>query len=206
MLARDLLLTFGAVFVVVDPFPIAPLFAAMTANRPTPEVRRIAVRASVFGALLLITFALIGRALFRALHIDLAALRAAGGLLLLMTSLDMLRAKVSTCRCSSAEVKAGHQRDDIAIVPLATPMLAGPGAITTVIVYTTDKPGFVNAATLIVAIVLSFAVTGVVLRHARLVGVVLGSAGTALLQRLLGLLLAATSVQTLLTGMRQLWG
>jgi multiple antibiotic resistance protein len=203
---RDFVVTLSAIFIVVDPFPVAPMFAAMTAGQPAAQIRRTARRAAAAGTLLLLFFAFFGPLLFRALRLDLGAFRAAGGLLLLLTAVDMLRARVSECRCSAPEVEAGAQKDDIAIVPLATPMLAGPGAIATVMVLTSERSGVVGMVPVVGGILLTFTASYLVLRAGPLVARVLGTSGLAMLQRVMGLLLAAIAVQFIAEGGRRLLG
>ena len=198
-------LTLIALLIVVDPIPVAPMFAAMTAGKSKVEVRAIARRASIAGALLLLFFTLFGGLLFKALRIELGAFRAAGGLLLLLTALDMLRAKVSECRCTPREVEAGARKDDISIVPLATPMLAGPGAIATVMMLVSERPGWSGSLTVVAAIGLTFVASYFVLRIAPLLGRILGTSGMAMFQRIMGLLLAAMSVQFIADGARRLF-
>lgn len=206
MSPREFFLTLTALFVVVDPIPLAPLYATMTAGRSRADVRRIAKRASIAGAALLLFFALFGSFLFEALRLNVGAFRAAGGLLLLLTAIDMLRAKVSGCRCSPGEVAEGAHKEDISIVPVATPMLAGPGAIATVMVLTSERPGLWGTLGVSVAIVLTFAISYVILRVAPLLGRVLGVSGTAMIQRVMGLLLASMAVQFIFDGAKRLLG
>jgi multiple antibiotic resistance protein len=197
-------LTLIALLIVVDPIPVAPMFAAMTAGKSKVEVRAIARRASVAGALLLLFFTLFGGLLFKALRIELGAFRAAGGLLLLLTALDMLRARVSECRCTPRELKEGAAKDDISIVPLATPMLAGPGAIATVMMLVSERPGVGGTLSIVAAVAITFVASYVVLRVAPLIGRLLGTSGTAMFQRIMGLLLAAMAVQFIADGVRRL--
>lgn len=200
----DFFVILTALFVVVDPIPVAPMFAAMTAGRPAREVRRIAGRASLVGAGLLLFFMTFGGLLFRALRLDISAFRVAGGLLLLLTALDMLRGKVSDCRCSKQEVADGAARDDISIVPLATPLLAGPGAIVTTMVLASERPGLFGALPIAIAIAIVFGASYFTLLGGQLVQRLLGLSGMALLQRMMGLLLAAMSIQFIVDGARRL--
>jgi multiple antibiotic resistance protein len=202
----DFLLVLTALFVVVDPIPVAPMFASMTAERPAADVRRIARRASIAGAGLLLFFMTFGGTLFRALRLDINAFRAAGGLLLLLTALDMLRGKNSDCRCSRKEFDEASSKEDVSIVPLATPLLAGPGAIVTVMVLASERPGFLGTLPIVLTIALVFAVTYYTLLAGQLVKRVLGVSGMALLHRIMGLLLAAMSFQFIADGGRRLMG
>jgi multiple antibiotic resistance protein len=141
---------------------------------------------------------------FKVLHLELAAFRAAGGLLLLLTAIDMLRAKTSDCRCSPRELKAGADKEDISIVPLATPLLAGPGAIATVMVLTSEKPGFAGSIPVILAVAVTFAASYFILRAGPVIARLLGTSGMAMVQRVMGLLLAAVAVQFIAHGAKRL--
>src|SRR6476469_2313004 len=101
----------------------------MTANDSPEKARSMALRACVTGAGILTFFALFGGVLFKLMSVSLSAFRVAGGILLLITALDMLKARTSETRTSPEEKREGELKDDIAIVPLAIPLLAGPGAI-----------------------------------------------------------------------------
>lgn len=196
---------FVPLFVVVDPLAAAVVFAGLTAHRSRVDVARIARRAALVGAGILVFFALFGDAVFAALGLDIDAVRAAGGALLVLTAIDMLRAKRSDCRCSGAELDAGRGQDDVAVVPVATPLLAGPGAIATVVTTTAQQPGAAPTAGMLLAIAAVFALSFVALRGAVVVQALLGKTGLALLERMMGLVLAAFAVQQLVRGLAGLW-
>jgi multiple antibiotic resistance protein len=196
---------FSAIFVLVEPFGVAPTFAALTAGRPAAEVRSIALRASVVGALVLAAFTLGGGLVLDALHVRLDAFRAAGGLLLLLTALEMLRGKAQSCRCSPEELAAGARRDDVAIVPVAVPLLAGPGSMATVMVLVADG-GPTQTGVVLLAVGVTFLVSWVVLRAAGTVHRALNPSVVAVLERIMGLLLAAIAIQFLADGLLGLAG
>lgn len=199
------LTAFVPLFVVVDPLAAAAVFAGMTANRSRTDVRLIAKRASIAGALILAFFALFGGVVFSALRLDVDALRAAGGVLLLLTAVDMLRAKRSDCRCSKAELEDGALRDDIALVPVATPLLAGPGAIATVLALSGESQGASSTVGILLAIAATFGLGFLALRGAGLIQRIVPKAGLMLIERLMGLVLAAFAVQLLAIGLAGLW-
>jgi multiple antibiotic resistance protein len=190
---------FSALFVVVEPFGVAPFFASMTTGRPQAQVRAIAWRACVVGAAILAGFTLFGGWLLQVLHVQLDAFRAAGGLLLLLTALDMLRGKRQSCRCSPEEVADATQRQDIAIVPLAVPLLAGPGSMATVMVLASSG-GPAQTAVVLAAIAATFAASYLVLRAAGTLQRWAGPSVLAVVERVLGLLLAAIALQFLAMG------
>ena len=197
------LVSFSAVFFAVDPFAAVPMFLAMT-ERDTPEKRRrMALRASITACAVLMAFALAGAFIFKALSITMAAFKIAGGLLLLIMSVDMLRTRPSPARITPGEVDEGTQKDDIAIVPLAIPLLAGPGAIATVVVLMGKvRPGSPwKVIPILLAILVTAALSYLVLRGASRVARVLGRTGLSIISRIAGLLLAAIAVQFILDGL-----
>ena len=194
-------LTFGSLFAIVDPFAAVPAFLAMT-PRDTPEARRRMARTACLtcGAVM-IAFAAAGPAIFRLFGITLPAFEIAGGLILLLAALDMLRAKRSSLNETAEETEEGINKDDIAITPLAIPMLAGPGAITTAIVLSghagTWGRRIVFYASIIAVSALSYAIlTAAASGARRLTPTVLN-----IMTRLMGLLLAAIGVQFILTAL-----
>ncbi len=199
------LVSLSAVFFVVDPIGLVPLFIAMTSDDPPHKVRSMALRACVVGGGLLVFFALFGGFLFTLLNVSLAAFRVAGGILLLITALDMLKARTSETRSSEPERREGTEKEDVAIVPLAIPLLAGPGSIATVMVLMSKAQTPASVVPVLVAIAGTFVATYLILRAARHVQKLLRQTGVAILQRVMGLLLAAFAVQFIAEGARELW-
>lgn len=196
--------TLPAVFFVVDPFGVVPIFLAMTTGNPEWKVRNMAFRACLVGAGLLVFFAIFGGVLFKVLGVTLSAFKVAGGILLLITSFDMLRARPSQTRTSPPEQSEATAKDDVAIVPLAMPLLAGPGSIATVMVLVSKGPAIGSAISVLISIALTFAASYLILRAAALVQRVLKHSGVAILERLFGLILAAIAVQFMGEGTRDL--
>ena len=199
------LVSLSAVFFVVDPIGVVPIFLAMTSRDAPEKARNMALRACLVGGALLTFFALFGGLVFKVFGVTLGAFRVAGGILLLITALDMLRARTSETRTSPEETEEGVQKEDIAIVPLAVPLLAGPGSIATVMVLMSKGPGILSAVPVIVSILLTFVASYYVLRGAVLVQKVLRQSGVAILQRVMGLILAAIAVQFMAEGARDLF-
>jgi multiple antibiotic resistance protein len=195
----------SAIFFVVDVFGVVPIFLAMTAGDSRKKINGMALRACVVAAALLAFFALFGALIFRVLGVTLSAFRVAGGILLLITALDMLRARNSPTRTSPEEQAEGAGKDDVAVVPLAMPLLAGPGSIATVMVLMSKgKTLWISAPVVLVSIAVTFLASYFVLRGAHLVQRVLKQSGTNILQRLMGLILAAIAVQFMAEGGRDL--
>lgn len=200
------LVAMPAVFFVVDPVGTVPLFLAMTARDAADKARSMAARACVVGGSVLAFFTLFGHWVFQVFGVSLAAFRTAGGVLLLITALDMLRAETSKTKTSPAETSEGVEKDDIAIVPLAMPMLAGPGAIATVMVLVSrDSNTLRNTVLVVLCIAITFVAAYLILRGAGVVQRVLRRSGVAILERVMGLILAAIAVQFIADGAKDLW-
>ena len=133
-LAEYALLTFGSLFAIVDPFAAIPAFLAMTSHDTVEQRRRMARTAAFVSGGVMALFAALGQAIFKLFGITLPAFQIAGGLIMLLSALDMLRAKRSPLKETEEEKAEGMDKPDIAVTPLAIPMLSGPGAITTSIV------------------------------------------------------------------------
>ncbi|MGH7633294.1 MAG: MarC family protein, partial [Gemmatimonadaceae bacterium] len=127
------LITFTSILFIVDPVALIPTYLAITQDETPEQRRRTAMRACIAATILLVVFGIAGRLIFRVFGITLPAFRIAGGLILWFVALDMLRGNRTTQE-SSEEIAEGQVKEDVAITPLAMPMLAGPGAISTVMV------------------------------------------------------------------------
>lgn len=204
-LITDFLVALSAIFFIVDPIGVVPIFLAMTAGYSKEKIRRTALRACLVAGALMLFFALFGGVIFKVFGVSLGAFRVAGGILLLITALDMLRARAPETRTTVTEEQESAQKEDVALVPLAMPLLAGPGAIAAAMVLMSRGDTWVSAAPVLLAIVLTFTATYFVLRAAGFVQRVLKQSGVAVLERVMGLILAAIAVQFIADGARELW-
>lgn len=189
---------FVTLFVVIDPIGLAPLFIALTQGMPTAERRLVGLRALIIAAVLLSLFALVGEALLGFVGISMPAFRIAGGLLLFLTALDMLFERRTARRERNSETPA----EDPSVFPLATPLLAGPGAIASVILLMGRHEGDFAGQAMVFGVM--FAVLGLVMASFLIAGFLerlLGRVGVLVVSRLLGMLLAALSVQFVLDGL-----
>lgn len=195
------LVALSAIFFVVDPIGLAPIFLALTSNYREEKRKKAAKKATLIFFFLASFFAIGGGIIFDLLGVSLAAFKVAGGLLLLFTALDMLRSKQSDTRTSDEEIDAATRKEDIAIVPLAMPLLAGPGAIATSMVLTSRASNPFQIGLVVVAIAIVGTVTFLVLRAAPMVERVLGKNGLSILERVMGLLLASIALQFMIDGL-----
>lgn len=203
-LSEYTLLALSSLFVIIDPIATVPAFLAMTAGNTQPERERMSRLALSVCAGLLISFALTGRWIFHILGITLPAFQMAGSIVLLLIALDMLNAKRSRVHETREETEAGTAKDDIAITPLAVPMLAGPGAISTVILLQAKAESWVHHALLVASILAVCAASHFILvlgsRWSRWISPIALRVTT----RIMGLLLAAIAFQFLLNALRDL--
>ncbi len=198
-------LALPAVLFIVDPIGVVPLFVAMTANDPPEKCLAMARRACLTATAVLSFFALFGTVVFQVFGVTLSAFRVAGGLLLMLTALDMLRAQHPGTKTSAAETEEGLSQDDIAIVPLAMPLLAGPGAIATVMVLMAQHGAGLEAGVPVLAsIFITMGIAYLTLRSAQAIKRVLKQTGIAILERIFGLILAAIAVQFVFEGGKEL--
>jgi multiple antibiotic resistance protein len=198
----ELLLIFTSVLFIVDPFAVIPTFLAMTV-RDTPAQRRVLARRGAWTcAVTLIAFALGGSLIFKIFGITIGAFKIAGGVLIGLNALDMVQARRSQQRETPVETAEGIQKDDIGIIPLGVPMLAGPGAISTVMVLALGAKSTAASAAIYVSIFLTALISYLVLAAASLVERRLGQTGMRILTRLMGLVLSAIAVQFIVDGIR----
>ena len=193
---------FSAIFFVVDPIAVVPVFVTITEGDSEEKRRAMARRACLITAGILLTFLVGGGLIFRMFSLTLAAFKIAGGILLMLTALDMLRSMPARTRTSGKEVNEAVARPDVAIVPLAMPLLAGPGSIATVMVLTAQATQLWQFALLALSIVVTAFASYLTLRAASLVNRFLGNSGRAILERVMGLLLVAIAVQFMISGVR----
>jgi multiple antibiotic resistance protein len=198
------LVSLSAVFFVVDPVGVVPIFLAITKGDSETKMRRTALRACIVAGGLLSFFAVFGGVIFQVFGVSLAAFRVAGGILLLITSLDMLRARPSETRTTPSEEQEGVAKEDVALVPLAMPLLAGPGAIASAMVLMSKGESPLMGLPVLAAIVLTFVAAYFILSASHLVQRVLKQSGVAILERVMGLILAAIAVQFMADGAKDL--
>jgi len=194
------LTAFVSILFLVDPPGCIPAFLALTARYDPARRRRTALVACVTATIILTGFAAVGTYLFRYLGLSLPAFQIAGGLILFLVALDMVRAQRSTQE-DPAEMKEGAESADVAIAPLAIPLLAGPAALSTVAVLNAKAANWGEASMVYFAIALTGMVSYLTLRLAEPIQRRLGTAGIHVTARVLGLVLAGIAVQFVLDGL-----
>ena len=200
--AQFALVTFTSILFLVDPIAVVPTFLAITQGESQERRRVTARRACIAAAVLLIVFAAAGNLIFRAFGITLPAFRIAGGAILWLVAMDMLRGERPTQE-SEAEIDEGIRKEDVALTPLAMPMLAGPGAISTVMVLSGQAQTPARSAVIYASIVVTLLISWIMLRVGDRVMSHFGQTGIRVIMRIMGLMLAAVAVQFIVTGIRE---
>jgi multiple antibiotic resistance protein len=192
--------TVTTLLLVVDPPAAVPIFIAITASDSQDHRRRTAFRAATAAGVVLLLFGAMGAVIFQVLGVSMGAFRIAGGMLLFLLANDMLRARPSRQRTSPEEEAEGLDRPDVSIFPLAVPILAGPGATSTVMVLVSRADHTWQYFVVFGSVAVTALIAYVVLRGATQVERRLGRTGMNVLQRVMGLILAATAVQFVVEG------
>jgi multiple antibiotic resistance protein len=192
---------FVTLFAIVDPLGTLPFFVALTEGFGPPDRAIILRRAVLVLGTVLAVFALFGQVIFVAFGFTLAAFEIAGGILLFMVAYDMLRGEIARARLSPQDHTDGmSRRDELSVVPLGIPLLAGPGAISTVMIYVGGGGGPVPLVLVLVAIAIVTVSTFFIFRYGERIFRVFGRVGLMAVTRVLGLILAAVGVQFVITG------
>jgi len=196
------LTAFTTFFATVGPIEAAAVFASLTSGMASERRLAIALKAAAIATLMLVFFLLAGQPLLRQLGVSLAALQTAGGIVLLLIALDMIFARPGQSRLTPPEDAEAHIKDDIAVFPLATPLLAGPGTMSAAMVLAANAAGDpvrlgVVALALLSVMIVTLALLLVANRLDRLIGIT----ASRVLMRVFGILLAAIAVQSAFNGL-----
>ena len=200
-IAQFALVTLTSVLFIVDPIAVIPTYLVITQGETSEQRAVTARRACISAAVILVAFALFGTLIFQIFGITIEAFRIAGGLILWVVAMDMLHGKRSTQEGGS-EIAEGRVKEDVALTPLAMPMLAGPGAISTIMVLAGQARTMPEKIVVHAAILVTMVVSLVVLRVGERLVQLMGQTGIRVMTRIMGLLLAAIAVQFVITGVR----
>ncbi len=198
-------LALATFFATIGPLDVAAMFAALTANQTDQQKRVVAIRGTLIGAVILVAFALIGELLLARLGISLAALRTAGGILLMLIGIDMVFARSSGgTSTTDDEEEEAISKSDISVFPLATPLIAGPGAMGAAILLMADQEGDITGQAIVIVSLLAIVLlTFVSLLLASNIQRLLGVTGMHVITRVMGVLLTALAVQFIFDGIKQ---
>lgn len=205
-IVRFSVLALSSIFFLVDPFAAIPSFLAITSSADAARRKRMARKAALTCFIVLTSFALAGQLIFKMFGITLPAFEIAGGLILLLIGLDMLQAKRSPTQEATGDTEEAAAKEDAGIVPLGIPMLAGPGAISSVMVLVGPVPTLWHwqMGAILGSIAFTCLISYWVLAGAGRVRKVMGETGIRILVRIMGLLLVALAMQFFVNGLTDL--
>ena len=196
------LASFTALFVTVNPIKGAAVFAVLSKQDSRAQQWRVAARATLIASGLLLVFAVFGDDLLHAIGVSLAGVRVGGGILLMLLSIDIVFGRPIGPAAAAGEHEI--EREDISVFPLATPIIAGPGAITTAVVQATEAGnGILETGLLLLVLAAVMLLTFVAFLVAGWIERLLGATGMNVLSRILGILLAVVSAEMILAGLKQ---
>ncbi|WP_375291248.1 MarC family protein [Qipengyuania sp.] len=202
---------FVTLFLVIDPPGCAPIYVGLTKGASTAQRRDMAIRATLIAGIILLVFALFGEKLLAAMHIDLDSFRIAGGIMLFVIALEMVFEKRTQRREDRAEKIMAENAEtaeveDVSVFPMAMPMMAGPGAIASIMLLTSTAKGIEGTLVVLAALAAVLLLTMVALIAAGPLMRILGDRVEAVITRLLGVLLAALSAQYVIDGLKNSFG
>jgi multiple antibiotic resistance protein len=196
---------FVTLLVIIDPVAVVPMFVALTRNEPTSYKHRTALKATIIATVLLLTFAFMGDKLLDAMSISEPAFRIAGGFLLLLAAIEMVVVRQSGIRSTTGDETAeAVHREDISVFPLAIPLIAGPGALTSIVVLMRQAETINTTASLgvLIILIIVLCITYLSLLVGERLLKILGVTGTNVLTRVFGIILAALAVQNMINGFK----
>lgn len=196
----DAVKIFIALLVLVNPIGAIPIFIGLTPDASAQERKRIAKTASIAVAVIILTFVALGDSLIRLLGISMGSFQVGGGILVMMISLSMMNAAPTATKTTRQETEEAGGRANIAVVPLALPLLTGPGTISTVIIYSGHAHGWWAYLSLVICALLIALACYVAMIAATPVSRMLGQTGINIVNRVMGMLLAALSVEIIADG------
>ena len=200
--------SFVTFFVLIDAVGVAPIFASLTAAGSARYRRKMAIKATFVAALIIYGFAFGGAWLLESMHISIDAFRAAGGILLFLIALDMVFEKRTERRENRAEdvLADDEAMDDVSVFPIGIPMIAGPGTIATAMLYMSNSTSFLEQSAVLAALGANLVLCLIIFMAAGPIVRALGDSIVAALTRILGVILAALSIQLLIDGIKGAFG
>ncbi len=195
---------FAAIFAIVNPIGTIPVFIAITQDYTPEQKRRVIKKACIVAASVLLAFGIFGNYIFAIYGITIPAFKIAGGLLLFSIAFNMTRGSVGRTKMTGEEREEALEKEEVGVVPLGIPLFAGPGAITTVMIYislaTTSNDIVFDLSAIFISILITIAASFFLLRYAEPIFSRMGKSGAGAFTRIMGLLLAAIAVEFVITG------
>ncbi len=202
---NDYLKFFAALVAIVNPVGVVPIFINLTVEQSESARHKTAQTAAFSVAIILLLVLFSGEIILRFFGITVGSFKVGGGILILLMAISMLHAAVSRVKQTEEEIHDSADRDTVAVVPLGTPLLAGPGAISTVILYAQRDSTPLHYTVLFVEIILLAGLTWLILRIAPSLAKMLGKTGINVVTRIMGLIMTAVGVEFIASGLKQLF-
>jgi multiple antibiotic resistance protein len=192
--------SFTSLITLVDPIGFAPIYLSLVDGMTKDEKKRVAKKGTITALIVLISFWLLGRVIFSIFGITVHAFRIAGGILFFKVGMDMLEAKISRRRSTPAEEEEAGNKEDIGYTPIGIPLIAGPGAITSVMILSTEAIDLLHKTMLLLAIISVMILTYMTFITADKLTERFGRTGLRIMQRIMGLILMVMAVQFIING------
>ena len=196
------IISFTSLFALVNPIGFSPMFISLVDELNSQEKKQIANKGVFTAGLTLIIFLFIGEFIFQFFGITIEAFKIAGGILFMRSSFNLIEVKTSRTRTTPAEEESALTKDDIAYTPIGIPLIAGPVAITSIMVLSTSNPSITYKLILFVVIVLVMLTTLIILRMSSKITQKIGTSGLRIIQRIMGIILLTISIQFIIDGIK----
>ena len=195
-----ILLTFSSLFTLINPIGITPILLSMTEDESDSEYRVIIKKGIITAYIILTIFAIMGDLIFKLYGITIYAFMIAGGILFLRNSFDMIDSKISRESSTPLETKEAIQKEDISITPIGIPLIAGPGAITSIMILSSQTSSYVDKCIVHINILITLIITYIILLLGKKISKKIGTTGIRIIQRIMGLILLVISIQFIING------
>ena len=195
-----IILTFSSLFALINPLGITPILLSMTEGDNDIEYKTIVKKGILTAYIILIIFTLMGDLIFKFYGITIYAFMIGGGILFLRNSFDMIDSKVSREASTPLETKEAIKKEDISITPIGIPLIAGPGAITSVMLLSSQTNTFIDKCIVHINIIITLLLTYIILLLGKKISKKIGTTGIRIIQRIMGLILLVISIQFIING------
>jgi multiple antibiotic resistance protein len=195
------LLSFSSLFTLLNPIGTAPIVLSLTESLNPEEYNKVIKKSIVVACLILLLFAMMGNIIFTFYGITVYAFKIAGGILFLRIGINMLEAKVSRTKSTPKESEEASENDDIALTPIGIPLIAGPGAITSVMILAAQANSFDQKVIFYLNIVITLFITFMILKLGKKLTRKLGTAGLRVIERIMGMILMVVAIQFIIDGL-----
>ena len=195
-----IILTFSSLFALINPLGITPILLSMTEGDNDMEYKTIVKKGILTAYIILVIFTLMGDLIFKFYGITIYAFMIGGGILFLRNSFDMIDSKVSREASTPLETKEAIKKEDISITPIGIPLIAGPGAITSVMLLSSQTNTFIDKCIVHINIIITLLLTYIILLLGKKISKKIGTTGIRIIQRIMGLILLVISIQFIING------